>query len=63
MTYIYMYVNYFQCFHSGSVCYMECSALTGDGMEAIREKILQVLDGSGLGQSSNKKKFRWPWKR
>ena len=49
-----------------AVCYMECSALTQEGLVEVRDKMVDAHEAaqSALSRGTRARKWlKWPWKR
>ena len=51
---------------TGAVSYMECSALAQQGLEEVRDKMVDAYEAaqSAAGRGARAKQWlKWPWKR
>ena len=59
---IYIHVHPHQSLSVGAQCFLECSALTGDHVDEVFFKVIDVYE-SNQSTRATRRRFKWPWQK
>ena len=65
MSYVictYIHIHPHQSLTVGAQCFMECSALTGDHVDEVFFKVIDVYE-SNQSTRATRRRFKWPWQK